>query len=78
MRSLIAISPKTQWRSTEKKEIYIKRKYRIINFDLKMSIFDELTTSFGKELHTRTEYGTNVRKKFPLSTCQPQSNDHFD
>ena len=27
-----------------------------------MSIFDELTTSFGKELHTRTEYGTNVRE----------------
>ena len=34
----------------------------LFNFDLKMSIFDEFTTSFGKEFHTSTEYGTNVRE----------------
>ena len=27
-----------------------------------MPIFDELTTTFGKEFHTRTEYGINVRE----------------
>ena len=27
-----------------------------------MSTFDELATTFGKEFHTRAEYGTNVRE----------------
>ena len=52
-----------------RKKLKIKRRYRIINlekkifnFDLKTLIFDEFTTSFGKELHTRTEYGATVRE----------------
>ena len=32
----------------------------IFNFDLKMSIFDEFTTLFGKEFHSRKEYETIV------------------
>ena len=39
----------------------------MFNFDLNMSIFDEFTTSFGKEFYTRTEFGTLVRENCTFS-----------
>ena len=68
-------------KSTGEKEI-IDKKHRIINsellfnFDLKMSIFDELTSTF---IFTHVKSMEQMSEKIvPLNTCQPQTNDHFD